>query len=77
MSKMAMDALNRGWNLGLATGRVQAVQDSDLDLLAAEKCAQAVQTVTLARLVSKAASDLAVRLARHGAWQHPTPREQH
>ena len=31
MDKMVMDALNRGWNLGFATGRVQSVRRPDFD----------------------------------------------
>ena len=36
MSKMAMDALNRGWSYGLATGRVQPISECDIERQMAE-----------------------------------------
>ena len=35
MNRMAIDALNRGWSLGFATGKVQAARESDFGLLVA------------------------------------------
>ena len=43
MDKMVLDALNRGWDLGFATGRVQSVRRPAFDWPLAQKNARMVQ----------------------------------
>ena len=43
MDKLVMDALNRGWDLGFATGRVQSVRRPAFDWPLAQKNARVVQ----------------------------------
>lgn len=77
MSKMAMDALDRGWNLGLATGKVPAGRDSDLDLLVAEKSAQSARATPVAKLAGDAAIRLAARFVRKVVSPRTVLHEQH
>ena len=54
MNKIAMDALNKGWSLGFATGRVRVIHDSDFDQLLEEQTAPKAPTSSQAVLASHA-----------------------
>jgi hypothetical protein len=67
MDRIALDALERGWRLGMATGRVPHVQESEVDArLADQSVAREAED-----LVAKSAPK-AVQHARPGALAQVT-----
>ena len=70
MSKMAMDALNRGWSHGLATGRVQQVSECDTERRMAEENAPVVQKDSAVAMASETVQRSLRRFAavEFGLW---------
>ena len=63
MNKIAMDALNKGWSLGFATGKVRVVHDSDFDQPLEEQTAPKTPASGQAILASQARPNHLSRLA--------------
>ena len=63
MNKIAMDALNKGWSFGFATGKVRVVHDSDFDQLLEEQTAPKAPASSQTILASHARPNHLARLA--------------
>ena len=63
MSKMAMDALNRGWSLGLATGVVRTAREGQDEVSEFEKPDRSNILVTGGMVVARDLAECFSRLA--------------
>ncbi len=72
MSKMAMDALNRGWSYGLATGRVQPISECDIERQMAEENAPVVRKDSAVAMIGETVQRSLRRIAdvESGLWSN-------